>query len=130
MQGIVAGRGNRFQVCGIWLQTCCSHFFAFSDEYVNTPAAMTRDDASRTKIASDLFLTCHFYFFIKSSIFFASITYSTITKNGKKGRAVRRNIIITNTDINNGKLYVYHTAEFWYADRLFYMHFASGIPER
>ena len=55
---------------------------------------------------------------------------STITKNGKKGRAVRRNIIITNTDIDNGKLYVYHTAEFWYAERLFYIHFASGIPER
>lgn len=93
---------------------------------------MTRDDANRTKIASNLFLTCPLLFrFLLNQVFsLHQSPTSTITKNGKKGRAVRRNIIITNTDINNGKLYVYHTAEFWYAERLFYIHFASGIPER
>jgi hypothetical protein len=38
-----------------------------------------------------------------------------LPRTERKG-AVRSNIIITNTDINNGKLYVYHTAEFWYAE--------------
>ena len=36
-----------------------SHFSAFNNEYVNTPAATTRDETNRAKIASNLFLTCY-----------------------------------------------------------------------
>ena len=63
---------------------------------------MTRDMQIEPKSPPICFSPALLFRFLLNQVFLLHRSpTSTITKNGKKGRAVRRNIIITNTDINS-----------------------------